>query len=217
MMDARGINPNALARATGTKQPQIYRFLTGIAVEPKRSTLEPVAKFFGVDVEAFFHPKVADAAWAAFTNQATSPQVNHDSGAPYIGVTNRFRAPVVEWARLAEDVLKDAADVPGELVEYSPFGLPGARAKFVKIQDESLAPRLSIGDMVAIDPDNRSPERGQVTLFRSSVDGQYFLRRYQPLLAPHFEAVDAKGLVLDSQRHGLEIVGVRCGFHLFDW
>lgn len=62
LMDAQGLNTNSLAAATKnkTRQPQIYRFLDGTSKEPKRSTLVPVACFFGVPVEAFFDPKVAD-------------------------------------------------------------------------------------------------------------------------------------------------------------
>lgn len=66
LMDERGLNQNSLATATQnkTKQPQIHRFLKGAAKEPKRSTWQPVARLFGVPVEAFFDPKAADAAWA---------------------------------------------------------------------------------------------------------------------------------------------------------
>ena len=131
--------------------------------------------------------------------------------------TTLARAPVVEWARLGEDVLKDPRELGGaEVLDYVQIGTPGKRAKLVPIVDDSLAPRLIVGDMVAIDPDNKSPKRGQVTLFRSTVDGEFFLRRFQPLAGPDFEAVDAKGAAMDSKRHGLEIVGVNCGVHPTD-
>lgn len=126
--------------------------------------------------------------------------------------TTPVRAPVIEWARLGEDVLKDPSELGGaELPDYVPVGTPGKRVKLVPVIDDSLSPRLVIGDMVAIDPDNTSPKRGQVTLFRSRVDGEFFLRRFQPLAHPDFEAVDAKGIAMDSKRYGLEVVGVNCG------
>lgn len=131
--------------------------------------------------------------------------------------TNLVRAPVVEWARLGEDLYKDTSELSGgESLDFVPMTEHGERVKLIKVMDDSLAPRLVAGDIVAIDPDNTSPARGQVALFRSAADGGYFLRRYQPLMAPHFEAVDARGNVLDSQRHGLEVVGVRCGCILSD-
>lgn len=132
-------------------------------------------------------------------------------------VTTLVRAHVVDWARMGEDVQKEPEELHGSnVLDFVPMATPGRRTKLVPVVDESLAPRLNVGDMVAIDPDNVSPGRGQVALFRSTVDGRFFLRRYQPLIPPNFEAVDARGGALDSQRHGLEIVGVRCGVRLAD-
>ena len=62
LMSQAKLNPNSLSVKTRgrTKQPTIYRFVTGDSKEPKRSTLLPVAEVFGVPVEAFFDPKLAD-------------------------------------------------------------------------------------------------------------------------------------------------------------
>lgn len=158
------------------------------------------------------YPAPADKISAIPT---TTERVTH-TAYPY-SVTTLVRAPVVEWARMGEDVSKEPEELHGyNVLEFTPFGAVGRRAKLVPVVDEGLAPRLNVGDMVAIDPDNVTPERGQVTLFRSTVDGQFFLRRYQPLIPPAFEAVDSRGAALDSQRHGLEIIGVRCGALLAD-
>lgn len=61
-MRRSGDNPNSLAAKLNnrTKQPQIYKFLEGISKEPRRSTLQPVADYYKVNVEAFYSPKVAD-------------------------------------------------------------------------------------------------------------------------------------------------------------
>ncbi len=63
-MRRTGDNPNSLAAKVKhqTKQPQIYKFLAGISREPKRSTLQPIADFYKVDVEAFYNPSKADEA-----------------------------------------------------------------------------------------------------------------------------------------------------------
>lgn len=68
LMEKEGLNPNRLSSMTkgATKQPQIHRFVTGESKEPKRSTLEPVAKVFGISVEAFFDSKAADLAWEQY-------------------------------------------------------------------------------------------------------------------------------------------------------
>lgn len=68
LMKAEGMNSNSLSKATRhqTKQPQIHRFLAGGVAEPRRSTWAPVAKLFGVPIDAFFDDAVAERAWADY-------------------------------------------------------------------------------------------------------------------------------------------------------
>ena len=75
LMKAEGLNPNSLSAATKnkTKQPQIHRFISGVSKEPKRSTLAPVAGYFGVPVEAFFDSKVADDVYRDRLGGSPSP------------------------------------------------------------------------------------------------------------------------------------------------
>lgn len=66
LMERSGDNPNSLAAKLNqkTKQPQIYKFLEGIAKEPRRSTLQPVADHYGISVEAFYDPALATLVFA---------------------------------------------------------------------------------------------------------------------------------------------------------
>lgn len=202
---ASGFTVGKLAKAAGKSSSAVSQWRSGETRELKGESAIGLAKLTGWTAEWWIsgkEPRIAN----------TTDGTGHVSSD-----TTLVRAPVVEWARLGEDVLKDPSEMGGaETLEYVQIGTPGRLAKLIAVCDDSLAPRLNIGDMVAIDPDNRSPERGQVTLFRSTADGRYFLRRYQPLVPPAFEAVDAKGSALDSTRHGLEIIGVRCGVLLAD-
>lgn len=65
LMRRSGDNPNSLASKLKKKttQPQIYKFLEGISKEPRRSTLQPVADFYSVDIEAFYSEKACLEAW----------------------------------------------------------------------------------------------------------------------------------------------------------
>lgn len=67
LMDKAGENPNSLASALKqrTKQPQIYKFLEGMAKEPRRSTLQPIADHYQIPVEALYDPVIADAVMDA--------------------------------------------------------------------------------------------------------------------------------------------------------
>ncbi|ANN66454.1 helix-turn-helix domain-containing protein [Bordetella bronchialis] len=57
LMDKTGDTQNSLAQKTKVPQPTIHRFLSGTAKEPRLSTFEPIAKYFGIPVEAFVSDK----------------------------------------------------------------------------------------------------------------------------------------------------------------
>lgn len=62
LLTKRGLTANSLSRALKgeTTQPQIHKFLTGVALEPRRSTLTPVARFFDIPLDAFYDEFIAD-------------------------------------------------------------------------------------------------------------------------------------------------------------
>ena len=43
-----------------TTQPQISKFLNGVALEPKRETLAPVADYFKIPLESMYDSALAD-------------------------------------------------------------------------------------------------------------------------------------------------------------
>lgn len=131
--------------------------------------------------------------------------------------TKTLRVPIVEWARLGEHLQSANTEWPQpELREFIPARQPkGNRVKLIPVIDDHLAPRIVTGDLIAIDPDNRQPQRNQVVLVKGA-DGAHLLRRYTPLAGGAFEVIDAAGRVLDSQRHGLAIEGVAVGLIPFD-
>lgn len=201
----QGFTVGQIAAAIGVSHSAVSQWKSGIVKSLKADSADGLARLTGWN-----------STWWA---KGEGPRLSEtpDLRMRQQGVTNLVRAPVVAWGRLGEDLFKDAVELSdAESLDFVPMAPHGERVKLIRVMDDGLAPRLVAGDMVAIDPDNHAPMRGQVTLFRSSADGGYFLRRYQPLMAPHFEAVDGKGNTLDSQRHGLEIMGVRCGCILSD-
>ena len=54
-----GALPLAKAANVAKKQPQIHRWLDGSVSEPKRATLEPLAKFFDLPIEALYDEREA--------------------------------------------------------------------------------------------------------------------------------------------------------------
>ena len=134
LMAAEGLNPNSLAAATRgkTKQPQIHRFITGASLEPKRSTLEPVAAYFGIPVDAFFDARAADNAWRT-----------------------RAAAGLIEARPLGHDspIATSAAVTPAEafaVVAQALVGLPATQWAMVRgALDQLVAHPESIDDVVS--------------------------------------------------------------------
>lgn len=60
-MDAAGLNPHSLASKTKVPQPTIHRILDGTSKDPRRATLGPLAKFFGVTVDELCGLSKADS------------------------------------------------------------------------------------------------------------------------------------------------------------
>lgn len=185
--------------------------------DSKRSESGPaLAKAFGISFEELLDDAVPPSD--RLNNTRSGASDNRLTSTGYVSSdTTFFRAPVVEWARLGAELLKEAKDLQGsEWAAFVPNTTPSDLCKLVKVADDSLAPRISRGDMVAIDPSNLKPARDQVVLLRAKSDGTFLLRRFRPLAGDAFEVYGASGTVLDSERHGLEVVGVACGIKMHD-
>lgn len=61
LLEKRGLNANSLADTLRDRslQSQIQRYLGGRTKNPRPDTLEPIAKFFGIGIEAFYQPLIA--------------------------------------------------------------------------------------------------------------------------------------------------------------
>lgn len=71
LMAASGDNPHSLAVRLKHKppQPQIYKFSEGLVKEPKRTTLQPIADHYGIEVEAFYDESLADVCLQKLSKQ----------------------------------------------------------------------------------------------------------------------------------------------------
>lgn len=139
LLDRDEENPSTLAAKlkkadpeTKATQPQIHKFLTGKAREPRRSTLEPLASHFGVPVEAFYDP--ATAARVAAALKLT------ESGEP----VRQAAAVEGELSAQARQLLKDFGDLVDEdekrqILEHVAARAVKARALREKVRAEMLA------------------------------------------------------------------------------
>jgi len=127
-----------------------------------------------------------------------------------VDVTLFPMAPVVAWARLGDDLLKANQEwQAGDLKAVPTTRDVSDKVKWLPVADDALAPKILPGDLIAIDPEGQ-PQRDEIALFKTP-EGSYMLRRWRPLPGGGFEAFDALGRALDSERHGLQCVGACVG------
>jgi len=76
LLDRDGENSNSLAAKlkNATTQPQIHKYLSGKAKQPRHSTLEPIAKHYGIPIDALYSEDEADRVMSAFL-KAPSPML----------------------------------------------------------------------------------------------------------------------------------------------
>lgn len=55
LLNSRDLTPTTITKLVKVKQPTIFRIAKGEITEPKESTLQPLAKFFGYSVEQLRH------------------------------------------------------------------------------------------------------------------------------------------------------------------
>lgn len=206
LMEARGYNPNSLSRATGarTKQPQIVRFITGEAIEPKRSTLEPAAKVLGVPVEAFFDRAAAEAEIArlAIEDPARWANEQHSLG-----------GRTTDLAQLMSHPEKKID--PPQMKWESILSVPLPQRFVLVIRDDSMAVPgqrgMSPGDRATFHRSETARPGDDVLL--ADAEGNLYIRTYQERKPGHWLAVARNPAFqpLDSKVDGLRVIGVLKG------
>jgi len=153
LMDKHGDNPNSLSQKTKVPQPTIFRFITGTAKEPRRRTLEPIAKHYGIGVEAFFNDKAAAETAAKLLGHVEETTTNVAPG-PDI----RGRVPLISWVRAGE--LCESPDIfqPGDAEEWLYCPVPHGPSTYClqvvgDSQDDGTPEGYRDGEIIFVDPD----------------------------------------------------------------
>lgn len=125
--------------------------------------------------------------------------------------TTSPRAPVVEWARLGMDLLKDNTEFRSAETLPTPSNA-SPTCKWVKVESDHPRLRIMKGDLVALEPVEPDDQlrSGKVYLFQAA-DGALFLAEYRPLAAGNIEAIPDTGLPMDRDRHGIKVLARKRG------
>lgn len=142
LLDKRGLTANALSKAVkgATKQPQIHKFLTGAATEPRRSTLAPVAAYFNVPIDAFYDEFLADKT-AYQLGLVDASEIGIDALTATGTVVREANAPIPFPPPAGPPNLRDALRILRNALAHE---TPGVRRSVVAIMAD-LAERAEDG------------------------------------------------------------------------
>ncbi len=168
LLDLRGLNPNSMAKKAGNHalQSTVARFLSGN--QSRRSTMQPVADFFGVDVGGFYDPDKAIMELARIggttrllpsTGRAASLAPAPVPGAPAISVPLLANAgsmgPGTEIQH--DDVLVGHIALSEQWVarRLQPTNINALR--FIHAYGDSMSPTFEDGDILLVDTGIKDP------------------------------------------------------------
>jgi SOS-response transcriptional repressor LexA len=150
------ISQNALALATGVKQPTIHKIVTGKNVAPREATLHLLAKHFSISVD--------DLRFKDFSDQSGLPQ--HLRG---------FRIPMISPRIAGVEKIPDRW--PDTITIYEPV----SNAAFaMKLVDDAMEPKLRADDIVVVDF-NAPLQPGQLAAARVKGMDSAIVRQYRAL------------------------------------
>ena len=143
------LNASGLAeklKDQGTQQAQLSRFSSGITKEPKRSTLLPVADYYGISVEAFFNEELA----AQILKQIETGEfvVKRHRANPVAGESAQF--PLRNLKQLAEAVDLIAERI-NEIDDPEVCELVASRLQTLARAPDSMKARNSVLEAIALD------------------------------------------------------------------
>lgn len=163
LLDLRGLNPNAMAKKAGNHalQSTVARFLGGN--QSRRSTMQPVADFFGVDVGGFYDPDKARMEMERLSGMnATHPTALTPSpapGAPAITVPLLANAgsmgPGTEIQH--DDVLVGHIALSEQWVARRLQPSSQAALRFIHAYGDSMSPTFEDGDILLVDTGIKDP------------------------------------------------------------
>jgi phage repressor protein C with HTH and peptisase S24 domain len=172
LMERGGDNPNSLAAKAKAKQPNIFRILEGESSDPRTSTLQPLADYWGVSVADLKYNDLTDkqvelASYSqSVSKQARSdyveiPQYTGVGGSMGSGVILRDQPGEIQELKVsAEWVSKNIKRHSGvnNLCIVTGFGT-------------SMAPLYNPGDPLIIDRGIKTVEADAVYFFRVGEEG----------------------------------------------
>lgn len=219
LLDLRGLNPNAMAKKAGNHalQSTVARFLGGN--QSRRSTMQPVADFFGVDVGGFYDPDKARHELQRIGGAVSHrvPILNNTEPGPDI----RGKVPLISWVQAGDWCQAADPHPPGQAERWMDCPVSHSSSTFaLRVRGDSMtAPHGNSrtypeGCFIFVDPEKRTPNNGdrvvacltgtdEVTFkIYKNEDGRQWLQPLNPSHEPIRENFHIVGTVLGKWEDG---------------
>jgi len=145
LIEKHGINPTVLARETKVNQPSIFRILSGESKEPRRATLEPIAKYFGVSLVWLVE---GDCRGMDNLNDALAEH----TGFPMSGFK---QVPVVGHVKGGPDGFLEELGYPtGQGDGHVEYPARDKNAYALRVRGDSMRPRIKSGEFLIVEPNH---------------------------------------------------------------
>lgn len=187
LLDRDNDNSNSLAAKlkNATTQPQIHKFLTGKAKQPRHLTLEPVARHYGIPVDAFYNEEAADQAMAKLVSKPTTPPyvggkypvaINLDGNPDYPSVRRvKIKAQAGISGYAVEYMNDDGQPIVFRADWYKAKGYRPERMLALRVCGDSMIPNLYDGDLIVVNTEQAAPKQGLP--FLVSYEGEVCVKR----------------------------------------
>jgi len=140
----RNMRAADLAREINLPPPTIHRLLTGKSTRPHSSSIEPIAKYFGINLE-----ELSDEQSEANFSQNSNKSVS-------LALKLRHELPLIAWEKLEKMEKKH---------EKVPFvGTIGEHAFATITSDSSMEPILAPGSLLIFDPERQAKDRNYILI-----------------------------------------------------
>ena len=194
-------NPTSLAAATKQNQPTLHRIMTGESKDPRRTTLQPFADFFGVNVDDL---RTKDLSTGLDSNVSPAPKMKGKG------------IPVISWVAAGQWSSADFEEVnewrqTSRNCSDKSFAL---RIRGLSMYNPGHKESFDEGDIILVDPENpfqngslvisMIENTGEATFKKLYIeDGLHYLKALNPDWSPqiiHFEEpTRILGVVFEKQ------------------
>lgn len=176
LMAQSGDNPHSLAAkvraryGTGPTQPTLARIADGTSMEPRRSSLKPVADFYGVTVDQLFQGDITKLRSGASVPAPSEP------GPEFVAVRRaRLKLQAGASGYAIEYLNGDSLPIFFRADWFAQKGCKPDRCVALRVAGQSMEPNMFDGDIVIIDLDATRPIDG--VPFAANYEGEAVIKR----------------------------------------